>query len=660
MIPGIWKWLNDRWPFSTVIKAAIEEDIVGGSSYAYTFGSAVLAIVLVQVVTGIFQILYYVPTVDHAYNSLGYLRTRVPFGWLIHGLHYWGANAMIVVVLLHLTRVFIWGGYKRPRELTWLFGVTLLLITFALSFTGGPLPWDQAGYWAAEVGTSIPGSIPVVGDLTTNLMRGGPDMGQLTISRFFALHAAVLPLTLLLLIAVHLVAFRKNGASGPWDPAKRESTGPFWPDQAFKDTMTASGVVMTLITLSVFSPPAFTGAADPLSTTFTPKPEWNFLFLYQALKYFKGPLEPLGVVGVPTVLVLILVALPFLDRNPQRNPLRRPYAMAGAGLLAAVLIFLTIAGYVSKPGSAEQAISAGSPGSVETPQGSQTPQGAAVTAASIKRGSEIFHSNGCAGCHMINGSGGAIGPDLSGEGNRSRSRDWLSIQLRNPKAHYPDTIMPSFSRLGDKDISDLIDYLMSLTAAGGQPATAPEPQPSKAQAGVPSAPETSVSIPGGKELPGPAASIIGSPDQGELLFERQCSSCHGPSGKGRISNPGSDDGFVPALNPVDKELINKNPQLFADNIDKYIQHGSSPHGPKPRLQMPAFGDTNVLTQQQISNIEAFILRLNGADRAAIVNPGMSPTNFLFASVSAFLLIMLLIGGIYACLPRGGRDSRGRD
>jgi ubiquinol-cytochrome c reductase cytochrome b subunit len=657
MILGIWKWLNERWPFSTVIKAALEEDIPGGSRYAYTLGSALLTIVLLQVTTGIFQVLYYVPTVDHAYNSLSYLRTKVPFGWLIHGLHYWGANAMIVVILLHLTRVFIWGAYKRPRELTWLFGVTLLLITFGLSFTGGPLPWDQAGYWAAEVGTSIPGSIPVVGDLTTNLMRGGPDMGQLTISRFFTLHAAVLPLALVLLIALHIVAFRTKGAVGPWDLQKRETTGPFWPDQAFKDTMTASAVVITLITLSVFLPPAYTGAADPLSTTFTPKPEWNFLFLYQALKYFKGPLEPLGVVGVPTLLVLILVAFPFLDRNPERNPTRRPYALAGAALLASVLVFLTIAGYVSQPGSAEQAISAGS---AEAPAGgSHALKSAPATVESIQRGSETYRSNGCAGCHMINGSGGAIGPDLSGEGNRSRSHEWLSIQVRNPKTHYPDTVMPSFSRLGAQEISDLIDYLMSLTTAAAHPASAAGPLHAKAAAEVITPTETPGILTASKDLPGPAADIIGNPDQGELLFEKQCTSCHGPSGKGKIPNAGSDDAFVPALNPADRTLFNRNPKDFADAIDKYIQHGSTPQGQKPRLQMPAFGDNNVLTQQQISNIEAYILTLNGVDRAEPVNPGMSPLNFFFTAVSAFLLIMLLTGGIYICLPRNDRDGQGK-
>ena len=152
MLSSIWRWLNDRWPLSALLRSGLEETIPGGSSFAYTLGSATLIVFLLQVVTGVWQLFYYVPTVDHAYDSLNYLRDDVPFGWLIHGLHYWGASAMVVLVGLHLVRVFLWGAYKRPRELTWLLGVVLLILTAGMSFSGAPLPWDERGYWAAEVG----------------------------------------------------------------------------------------------------------------------------------------------------------------------------------------------------------------------------------------------------------------------------------------------------------------------------------------------------------------------------------------------------------------------------------------------------------------------------------------------------------------------------
>src|SRR5512139_566667 len=159
MVSRAWDWLNERWPFSYLARLAVEEEIPGGSRFPYTLGSALLTVFFLQLVTGILQLFYYVPTVDHAYDSVNFLRTRVPFGWLVNGLHYWGANAMVVLIGLHVARVFVWGAYKHPRELTWLFGIGLLLLAMGSSFTGGPLPWDQRGYWAAEVGTSIPGSV---------------------------------------------------------------------------------------------------------------------------------------------------------------------------------------------------------------------------------------------------------------------------------------------------------------------------------------------------------------------------------------------------------------------------------------------------------------------------------------------------------------------
>lgn len=316
-IEWINRWINERWPVSTALRLALDEEIPGGSSFVYTDGSAVFLLFSLQAITGILQVLFYVPTVDHAYASLSYLRTEVPFGWLIHGIHFWGANLMIVVLALHITRAFIWGAYKKPRELVWVAGVLLLLITMGFSFTGSPLTWDQHGYWAGEVGTSIAGTVPVVGDLQKRLLRGGEGMGQLTLSRFFALHTSVLPLLLLSAFGLHIVAFKVQGTVGPWDALKRRLSGPFWPDQVYKDVLTGTAIFILLIFLSAFVPPVFWGPVDILDTNYVPKPDWNFLFLYQVLKYFQGPLEPVGTVGVPTAIVMLFVTLPFIDRNPE-------------------------------------------------------------------------------------------------------------------------------------------------------------------------------------------------------------------------------------------------------------------------------------------------------------------------------------------------------
>jgi ubiquinol-cytochrome c reductase cytochrome b subunit len=201
----IWRWLNERWPLSAVLRWGLEEDMPGGTSFFYIFGSALFLIFVIQVATGIWQLFYFTPTTDHAYDSLSYLRLQVPFGWLVHNLHRWGANLMVVLIGLHMSRVFFWGAYKSPRQLTWMVGVGLLLTTLAMAFTGPVLPWDQKGYWEAEVGTSMSGTVPLIGQFIQRLLRGSGDMGQATLSRFFVLHVAILPGALLALIGLHLV-----------------------------------------------------------------------------------------------------------------------------------------------------------------------------------------------------------------------------------------------------------------------------------------------------------------------------------------------------------------------------------------------------------------------------------------------------------------------
>jgi len=622
---------------------SLDEEIPGGSRFSYTLGSALLTVFALQAVTGIMQLFYYVPTVDHAYDSVNYLRTQVPFGWLINGLHYWGANAMIIIIALHITRVFVWGAYKYPREIAWLFGVSLLLMVMALSFTGGPLSWDQKAYWEAEVGTSIPGSIPVIGDTIKRIMRGGEEMGQLTLSRLFIVHAAILPVTLAVLIIAHLIAFRMFGSVGPWDEARRSVKGRFWPDQVHKDALSLTIIILGLITLVVFAPKAFNGAADPLDSQFVPKPEWNFLFLYEALKFFPGRLEPIGAIGFPQILILPLILLPFLDRGPERNPLKRPFIMACGITFWGIIIALTVAGYYSKPAAGE----APAPPAL-VPRQMRAP-------AQAQSGAQLFQSQGCTACHRIDNIGGAIGPDLSGEGLKGRTKDWLTTQIRNPKAHDLNTVMPAFTALSDNEVNILADYLLSLRSGASQstqPATAPSETKPPAQSLLDqNRGETSQTTQAAsQQRPGPAADVIGSAERGAQLFRMECMACHWLDGTDMVPNPGSKDGTVPALNPIDRELFSKDPGEFARNIDRYIQHGSAPEGADPQLKMPAFGDTNSLTQQQIANAEAYILSLNSIDRAQIMNPGMHPKRFFIIVIPTVIIILLILGGIYKCLP----------
>jgi ubiquinol-cytochrome c reductase cytochrome b subunit len=210
MIAKVGDWFDERFGWRRVWEAIFLRKIPK-VNWFYTLGSATLFVAVNQIVTGILLTIYYVPTPDHAYDSVQFITTEVPAGWLIRGLHHWGASAMMVLVVLHMLRVILYGAYKYPREFTWMTGVVLLLVSVGFGFTGYLLPWDQKAYWATTVGTRIAGTAPVVGDTILRIMRGGDELSAVTLARFFGVHVWVLPLTLLILIAVHLYLIIRIG-----------------------------------------------------------------------------------------------------------------------------------------------------------------------------------------------------------------------------------------------------------------------------------------------------------------------------------------------------------------------------------------------------------------------------------------------------------------
>jgi ubiquinol-cytochrome c reductase cytochrome b subunit len=549
---------------------------------------------------------------------------------------------MVVLVGLHMLRVFIWGAYKKPREMTWLIGVILLLLTVALSFTGAALPWDERGFWATEVGTSIAGTVPIIGTSIKHLLIGGSKIGQLTLSRFFIFHTAIIPGIAILLIIIHLVAFRKFGSVGPWSEEKRKIKSSFWPEQVTKDMIVAVLIFLLLVTLSVFKPPPFTGPADQLDTTFNPKPEWNFLFLYQSLKFFPGALEKLGTVGIPTIIVLIFFSLPFFDRKSERNPLKRPVMMTGGLIFLILLLSLTVMGYNSGLNQSQQELN---PHSTSKTNSSNVKR--FKLSASALRGKNNYNNFGCTSCHTMSGNGGKVGPDLTNEEQRGHTKSWIIVQIKNPQMHNPKSPMPPFALLDSTQVSDLADYLLSPHPAHEQnennqnTANSEETkQPAISEADT-SGIKNSKNISAASAV-GSAAGMIGNVSHGALLFSQDCESCHGVNGKGGIPDPGSKSGIVPALNPISNNLYSKNPEIFANNIDRIIQHGSTPPGPNPQLHMLAFGDSHTLTQQEIANIEAYVLDLNKVNRAEIQITPYIPLEYYFIVAGIFLFIILII------------------
>ncbi|HET6371619.1 MAG TPA: cytochrome b N-terminal domain-containing protein [Nitrospiria bacterium] len=432
----IYRWLSDRLKLPPILHHLLDEAIPGGASWIYVFGSVTLFLFLLQAVTGTFLVLYYAPTPDHAYDSVRFIQDTVPFGSFVRGLHHWGASAMMVAIGIHMLQVYLYGAYKPPREPMWMVGVFLLILTLSFGFTGYLLPWDQKAYWATQVGINLVGTVPLIGGTIARILRGGSDLGPLTLSRFFAIHTLFLPWTIMFLIGAHLFILRRVGAAGPWDKVRAlQRSEPFYPKQVFMDAVAMGAVFLGLVAVAHFVPAHLADRADPTDATFRPVPEWYFLFYYQLLKYSKGSWEPVFTFVLPLLFFGALFAIPFLGRRRERAPARRPVAMTvGAVFLAVVSLLLAKA--IKETSSI------------------------AVTAPEITRGKDIYQKLGCSGCHRIHGEGAQVGPDLSYVGDE-RDEAWLIAHFKDPGKMSPGSIMPPV-RLGNPDLESLTKYMLSL------------------------------------------------------------------------------------------------------------------------------------------------------------------------------------------------------
>lgn len=334
-----YRWVDDRLGIRGVLSTLFDEPIPGGARWSYVFGSALLFVFALQFATGIFLTMYYVPSAEHAHTTVAYIQKVVSGGAFIRGLHHWGSSMMIVLLVVHTLQVFLWGAYKSPREMVWVFGAVLLMLILGFSFTGYLLPWDQKAYFATQVGTSVASEVPVVGVFLKSVALGGPRLGTITLSRFFMVHTMVLPAAAVLFIFLHLFAFRKAGPAGPYnaeDP-RAQRVELFYPKQFFYDTIFAVVMFAILAVLAVTQPAVLEPKAQPSDVTYLPRPEWYFLPLFQLLKIFQGELAIIAAVIIPGVLFGLLFAVPFIDRSSQRNPFRRRIASVSMILILATL-----------------------------------------------------------------------------------------------------------------------------------------------------------------------------------------------------------------------------------------------------------------------------------------------------------------------------------
>jgi ubiquinol-cytochrome c reductase cytochrome b subunit len=483
-------WLDHRTGVQTAARQFLYEEIPASSGWRQVFGSVAVFLFLVQVFTGALLAFNFAPTPGDSYNSLRYILTEVTGGRLMRGLHHWGASMMVVVVLLHMAQVFLYGAYKKPREVTWVAGVGLLLLTLAYGLTGYLLPWDNRAYWGTVVATQIAAQAPVVGPYVARLLGGEGPVGVVTFARFFGLHVLLLPPATMALIGLHVYLVRKHGvAPMPGDEARPAKT--FYPVQVFKDTLAIFIAFAILFTMAAAVRVPLEQLADPSDTNYIPRPEWYFLFLFQTLKLFTGPLEVVGSVVLPGLAILALVATPFLDRGPMMAVRRRTVAIGFVALAAIGWAGLTAAAVAGTPRAEVVAVDYSGP----TDWLQLTPEEMAGVA--------YFREERCATCHTLGDSGGKVGPDLTRIPIRKNAA-WMLEHFKRPSAMRPGTSMPPI-QLSDGQLNALAAYLLKLN-------------------------------------PKNAAALESAPDfaaRGAQVYQaNQCGMCHAINGSGMSVGPG--------------------------------------------------------------------------------------------------------------------------
>lgn len=346
--PGLKDWLELRLGWWGFVRKNLDEPMPPGVGWWQTLGNLLLTLLVFQFVTGVLLAMYYSPSPQTAYNSVKHITYEVDAGSLIRGLHVWGSSCIVVAMVLHTLRVFFWGSYKKPRELTWVAGVLIFQIILGFSFTGYLLPWDQKAYWATVVGTRIAATVPVIGHDLMVFVRGGEEVGALTLTRFFAIHVMILPATLLAVVAIHLYLVRRHHIAGPVVPQKGKPQ-PFFPNQLFKDAVVVVVGLGILFYLAAAYPPAMEAIADPTGTDFAPRPEWYFLGLYELLKIMPAGYETVATIGIPGLISVGMLLLPWLDKSKSRHPAKRGWVMVSGVAIILLIGLMTLKGILETP-----------------------------------------------------------------------------------------------------------------------------------------------------------------------------------------------------------------------------------------------------------------------------------------------------------------------
>src|SRR5919198_939469 len=425
-------WLEERSGLVGGVRYFLFRKVPADTNWMQTLGSATLTAFIVQAVTGVILAMYYKPDPNSAYQSVKHISNDVWLGWLVRGMHRWGASVFIILMFFHMARVFLFGAYKYPRELNWIVGVMLLALGMLEGFTGYLLPWDQTAYWATVVGININGTAPFLGPFLAQFLRGGAEIGPETLARFYSIHMLLLPGAIIGLILLHLYLVALAVIWKFTIPGNHEGT--------------ESGLLG----------PLYTDKADPGTTNFVPRPDWYFYFLFYLLRIFKWPESViLGTVGIPTILLIILFVLPFLDLRRERRLLRRPVAIVAALLTRLSMGVLTHKGAAAKEALASEVVQA-------VPTWAKR-EGFAGNQQALA-GARLFAQSGCPACHTYLGTGSSnLGaPDLSAIGKGNQGQQFFSRYVSDP-SQFGNKVMPKFGNLGSQQNIRNISVFLSVS-----------------------------------------------------------------------------------------------------------------------------------------------------------------------------------------------------
>jgi ubiquinol-cytochrome c reductase cytochrome b subunit len=461
-------WLDHRLQLAKSLKETMGHPVPRQTaSWLYVFGSAALTVFLLQLVTGILLAFLYVPSAGEAWNILQLLNHEVSAGWFIRALHGWGSNFMLAIVLIHMVQVFLFGAHKYPRELTWIVGVLLLLVTLGMAFTGQVLRFDQDAYWGLGIGASISSRVPFVGPALVNLLLGGPIIGGATLSRFFALHVFVVPGLLIAFVGVHLLLVLRLGINEWPMPGRivRRATYlqeyheltqrdgiPFVPHAVGKDIAFSGIILLSIAACAAFIGPFGPGGQpDPTIIQVAPRPDFFFLWLYATLSYLPPSYEtPVLLIG-PAVILIGLLTLPFVAGEGEKSWRRRPIAVLAVILVAVALGTLTHLGQHT-PWSPEMDAWSGQP---------IPPQFLERRTALERQGALVFQAMQCRNCHALDESGGKRGPALDRVALRL-TPDQLIRQVIQGGGN-----MPAYGKnLSPQQTTALVAYLETLHPPG--------------------------------------------------------------------------------------------------------------------------------------------------------------------------------------------------